>query len=172
MEDWRKVTSPFEYMVSNTGRVRRVGSEKDHSVCDHNGYLTIDLYANGKKKSKRVHRLVAECFIPNPDNKPEVNHKDGNKHNNNVDNLEWVIKKENCEHAWEKGLARPSYGMRGKSNPNAGRKGKRIRVVETGAVYSNLRECEEAIDGNGGHINDCLRGRQRSHRGLHFEYVD
>jgi hypothetical protein len=118
-----------------------------------------------------VHRLVAETFIPNPDNKPEVNHKDGNKLNNSVENLEWVTKKENCRHAWETGLAKPSYGMRGRSNPNAGRKGKSIRIVETGEVFSSSIECEKAINGNNRHINDCLKGRQNTHRGYHFEYI-
>lgn len=172
MEQWLKVNGGFEYLVSNDGRVRRCGCDHDHSVRDTKGYLTVDLYSDGNRSTKRVHRLVAEKFVPNPDNKPEVNHKDGNKHNNNASNLEWVTKKENCEHAWREGLAKPSYGMRGKKNPNAGRKGKPIRVVETGEVYPTLFACEEAINGNNRHINDCLRGRQRTHRGFHFEYVE
>lgn len=171
MDRWEKTSRNSNYIVSNTGRIRRDGVNKDHSVRDKKGYLTVDLYEHGKRRTERVHRLVAEAFVPNPDNKPEVNHKDGNKHNNNADNLEWVTKKENCEHAWNNGLARPSYSMLGRKNPNAGRKGKPIRIVETGEVFNSSLECEKAIDGNNRHINDCLRGRQNTHRGYHFEYV-
>lgn len=62
-------------------------------------YLRVCLSKQGVCKWKTVHRLVAETFIPNPDNKPQVNHIDGNKQNNNIQNLEWVTNKENCRHA-------------------------------------------------------------------------
>lgn len=171
MEVWKTTQSNSNYSVSNTGRVRRSNSAKDCSMRDRKGYLAVDLYENGERSTKRVHRLVAEAFVPNPDNKPEVNHIDGNKHNNCASNLEWVTPKENCRHAWDMGLVKPSYGMLGKKNPNAGRKGKPIRIVETGEIFNTLKECEEAIDGNNRHINDCLRGRQHTHRGYHFEYA-
>ena len=171
MSEWRPINGDFDYIVSDDGRVRRCGSTNDHSMRDTKGYLTVDLYRDSKRSTKRVHRLVAESFIPNPDNQPEVNHKDGNKHNNCVDNLEWVSKKDNCRHAWAMGLVKPSRSMLGKHNPHGGRKGKPILVVETGMVYKNLKECEEAIDGNNRHINDCLKGRQKTHRGYHFKYA-
>lgn len=168
---WEKVKSEHEYIVSNTGKVRRIGSEKDKTPKTSKRYEQVDLYKDGKRTTKAVHILVAEAFIPNPDNKPEVNHKDGNKHNNRVDNLEWVTHKENCEHAWRTGLSKPSRSMLGKKNPNAGRKGKQIRIIETGEVFNSTLECEKAIGGNNRHINDCLRGRQNTHRGYHFEYI-
>lgn len=172
MEKWKHVTGDYEYEVSTFGRVRKCGSNKIHSVRDKKGYLTVDLYHNGQRVTKRVHRLVADVFIPNPDDKPIINHIDGNKHNNNVNNLEWVTYTENSRHAWNTGLAKPSYGMVGKKNPNGGRKGKPIRIIETGEVFSSAIECEKAINGNNGHINDCLKGRQETHRGYHFEYVN
>ena len=171
MDEWAKTTRNPNYLVSNTGRIRRNGSDKDHSVRDRKGYYAVDLYENGERSTERVHILVAEAFVPNPNNNPMVYHKDGNKHNNNAENLEWVTNKENCDHAWKTGLARPSYGMLGKRNPNGGRKGKPIRIVETGEVFKNSLECEKAINGNNRHINDCLKGRQETHRGYHFEYV-
>ena len=170
--DWKEISDIPNYLVSTSGQIRRQGSSIDHSVRDRKGYLVTDLYINGNRYTKRVHRLVAEAFIPNPDNKPEVNHKDGDRHNNAASNLEWVTKTENCRHAWDTGLVRPSYGMLGKSNPNAGRKGRPFQIVETGETFGTLQECEKAINGNGRHINDCLRGRQHTHRGYHFEYVD
>lgn len=67
-------------------------------------YPTYNLTINNKKKQIKVHRMVAETFIPNPDNKPIVNHKDGNTHNFNINNLEWATEKENCQHAINTGL--------------------------------------------------------------------
>lgn len=171
MEKWVEVDENPNYLVSDTGRIRRKGSEVDHSVRDKKGYLTIDLYKDSERSTRRVHRLVAEAFIPNPEGKPEVNHIDGNRHNNNASNLEWVTSKENCRHAWDIGLMKPSYSMLGKKNPNGGRKGKPFKIVETGEVFDTLIECERAIDGNNGHISECLNGKQKTHRGYHFEYV-
>lgn len=93
MEEWREVIDNPNYQVSNTGRVRRNGHNKDKAVrVANDGYLKTDLYMDGKRKTKRINRIVAQAFIPNPENKPEVNHKDGNKLNNNVSNLEWNTK--------------------------------------------------------------------------------
>lgn len=71
---------------------------------DQDGYRTVRLCSNGKFTYPRVHRLVASAFIPNPDNKLEVNHIDGDKSNNNVNNLEWCTKSENMRHAYKTGL--------------------------------------------------------------------
>lgn len=68
------------------------------------GYLTVELFKNKKGKTYKIHRLVAEAYIPNPDNKRCVNHIDCNKQNNNVENLEWCTYSENLKHAWDNGL--------------------------------------------------------------------
>lgn len=173
MEEWREVSSNPNYLVSNTGRIRRKGSSKDKALINTKGYLTTTLYMNGKGKHERVNRLVAREFVYNPDpvNRNVVDHLDENKHNNNADNLEWVTHSENIKRAWKSGAMHATCGMRGHSNPNAGRKGKPFKIVETGEVFNTLHECEAKINGNNRHINDCLRGRQQTHRGYHFEYL-
>ena len=115
-EVWKDIKEYEEiYQVSTLGNIYSVrrGRELKQMIHMHN-YLLVDLYNGGKKtrKMKRVHRLVAEAFIPNPLNKREVNHIDGDKRNNNVDNLEWATSSENKYHAYRTGLKRG----RGKDN--------------------------------------------------------
>ena len=91
------------YEVSSLGRLksldtfRHKGKIKNIRL-DKDGYFLIDLHKNKNAKTKRVHRLVAEAFIPNPNNLPQVNHKDENKHNNCVDNLEWCSQQYNMNY--------------------------------------------------------------------------
>ena len=105
------------YQVSNFGNIKSLPKvrhngrgtyiQKEKILKPSNtstGYKKIELCKDGKRKGFKVHRLVAIAFIPNPDNKPEVNHIDGNKINNNIDNLEWVTSSENTIHAYETGL--------------------------------------------------------------------
>lgn len=173
MDDkWNKVNGFPKYSVSSSGNVRNdsTGRMKELFV-DTKGYLSVDLYSHGERKRFRVSRLVGEAFIDNPESKPQINHIDGNKLNNSVSNLEWVTAQENVRHAFDNGLCHPSRSMLGRKNPNAGRHGKKVRIVETGEVFDSILECERAINGNNRHICDCLSGRQKTHRGLHFEYV-
>ena len=79
------------------------------------GYLVVSLYIDKKQKKFLIHRLIAQTFIPNPESLREVNHKDGNKLNNFVSNLEWVTSKQNKEHAWENG----SYKHKGEDHFNS-----------------------------------------------------
>jgi hypothetical protein len=74
------------------------------------GYRYIHAKVSGRKTKIYIHRLVAEAFIPNPENKPEVNHKDGDKTNSHVDNLEWCTSKENTQHAYKIGLMNAPKG--------------------------------------------------------------
>jgi hypothetical protein len=116
MEIWHPCAG-FEthYEVSNFGSVRSIARsvpnrwENSSRVSpaktlrpgkSKNGYLTVNFCVDGIKSNQNVHRLVARAFIPNESNKPQVNHKDGNKHNNHVHNLEWVTVSENGLHAY------------------------------------------------------------------------
>lgn len=115
------------YQVSNKGRVKsikRTVKVEGHPQYDHttipgkilspqtntNGYYHVCLFKNNKRKYKRISRLVAEHFIPNPENKPEVNHINGIKTDNYADNLEWVTCRENINHAHKNGLTNPAKG--------------------------------------------------------------
>lgn len=125
LEIWKNIKG-YEgvYQVSNLGNVRRINNyiEQNKGATrykrlieykilkfnyDKQKYLLVHLCVNGVRKCKKVHRLVAEAFIENTNNKPYVNHKDGNKQNNNVDNLEWVTPSENNIHAYKLGLTNP-----------------------------------------------------------------
>lgn len=94
---WKPIKGFKSYQISNTGLIKR--ANKILSPFNNQGYLRILLHEGDKHQKKLVHRLVAEAFIPNPDNKPQINHIDLDKKNNHVDNLEWVTNKENVAHA-------------------------------------------------------------------------
>ena len=94
-----------DYMVSNKGRIYSLKTNSFMEGAKHHGYIRIKLRdENGKTVLKHKHRIVAESFCDNPDNKPFVNHIDGDKENNHPNNLEWVTAKENTHHAIENGL--------------------------------------------------------------------
>lgn len=106
-EEWLPIPNWEGYHESNYGRTKSFHKGKQLIVKPHlsrNGYLQMSLHKDGKQKTFRVHRLVALYFIPNPENKPEVNHKDGHPLNNHVSNLEWATGSENQRHAVDIGL--------------------------------------------------------------------
>jgi hypothetical protein len=117
MEVWKKIEGFENYEISNLGRLKGLEittkfgcSFKTYPerICkfwkDKKGYEYFTFNINGKNKHKLIHRLVATAFIPNSNNKPQVNHIDGNKSNNNIENLEWCTVKENLKHARDNGL--------------------------------------------------------------------
>lgn len=96
---------PDGYIINTDGSITESKSgNKKKTYKDKDGYSILLLSKKGKLKSYRVHRLVAYRYLSNPYNKPQVNHKDGNKSNNNVDNLEWATASENVKHAFDTGL--------------------------------------------------------------------
>lgn len=149
-----------KYEVSNRGDVRNPKGEYLKPFPIPKGYLVVDLCHNGKKTHIRVNRLVAEAFIPNPDNKAEVNHKNGNKADNRVENLEWSTKSENMIHAYRSGLqTKGRHPIR------------KVRCLEDGKVYPTAGEAARTY-GIAPHAvtNSCQR---MSTRGKHnFRYVE
>jgi len=91
--------------IRKNGRIDNRKGKVLKPKIDKYGYQVITLSKNGIRKTYTIHQLVAKAFIPNPENKKTINHKDGNKMNNYVDNLEWATEKENQQHKWKNGLA-------------------------------------------------------------------
>ena len=98
--EWKKIEGYEKYEVSNTGLVKSLVKKQPviliPQINKKNGYLCVDIYTNKKRKNSTIHRLVANAFIPNIDNKREVDHIDGNRQNNNVENLRWAHHYENA----------------------------------------------------------------------------
>ena len=114
-EIWKDVVG-YEgiYKISNFGRVKSFKQNKVVILKKvlNDGYYSIGLRKDGKRFKAKIHRLIAQAFIPNPDNKPFVNHIDGNKQNNCIENLEWVTGSENVRHAWQIGLNKSQKGSK------------------------------------------------------------
>lgn len=144
-ETWKNVVG-FEnkYKISNKGNVKALRSKtrriaiikKPHH--DKNGYLTIVLYSKHKTLSISLHRLVAIHFISNPKGEKQVNHINGIKTDNRVENLEWVSCKENIRHAWINGLSNVSHNQL-KSVSNM------VIDIKTNITYKSITEASKAI---------------------------
>ena len=160
-EEWRDIKGyEGKYMVSNLGRVKSLnysntGKEGILNARDNGkGYLRVILWKDGKDKKYRINRLVAQAFIPNPDNLPEVNHKDEDKTNNRVDNLEWCSRQYNIEYSQGKAV----IGI----NKVSG------LIVE----FPSAREAERQTGINSRNICACLKGRQKSTGGFYWHYSE
>ena len=155
MEIWKDIKG-YEglYIISNTGKVKELKRNKLLKPVLQKGYLYIHLCKNSKDKSYLLHRLVAQHFIDNPDNLPEVNHKDEDKVNNNASNLEWCDAKYNS-----------NYGTRNK------RKGKPIQCIETGKIYWGAREMERQLGIKHNNIAKAIKNGTQA-GGYHWQYVD
>ena len=136
MEEWKDIPGYAGlYQVSNLGRVKslRFNKERIMKSTNSHGYQSIELCVNNVRFITGVHRLVAMAFLPNPQNLPEVNHKDRNRSNNCVDNLEWVTQSENVAHAYRHGvLPRSTY----QNQPNQ----ITIKDIKTNTEYFSIRE--------------------------------
>lgn len=163
-EQWAWITGYEDrYMVSTLGQIKsfvvdKVDGKLMKLINDKNGYKKINLYKNGKKTTFQVHRLVAIAFIPNPENKPQVNHIDEDKTNNNVSNLEWVTAKENTNH--------------GTRNVRSGESiSKAVRNITTGVVYKSQTAAAAELGLIQGSISRCCSGRRKTTGDFEWEYV-
>ena len=189
-EEWRDIVGYEEkYQVSNLGEVKslnykRTKKEKILKTGKNtSGYSYVNLCKDGKKKTYHVHRLVAQAFIPNPNNYSEVNHKDENKENNCVKNLEWCDRKYNCNYGTRNKKA--SKAISGKNHPMYGKhhseetkrkisKANEIPVycVELDRVFNSCKECAEELGLNRGNICHMLKGKRKTTGGYHFRYEE
>ena len=148
-----------KYQVSNQGRVWSVVSQRYLKPrLTNNGYCVVQLRTlNGKQKNEFVHRLVALAFIENPNNLPQVNHKDENKQNCNVDNLEWCDAKYNT-----------NYGTR---NLRAAQSlYKKVYCVELDRIFNSIKEAGEVLHINRNNITEVCKGRRETCGGYHWQY--
>jgi len=183
-EIWKDIPN-YEglYQISNLGRVKsleRIVLQKNgrkrvqHELIRkprkvYKGYLQIDLWKNHEYSAKRINRLVAQAFIPNPENKPEVNHIDGNKENNCVDNLEWVTGKENMQHAIRTGLWKASH------SPKKNRKSKKIIQLDDEnnviKVWDSIRDIMKYYNLKySSHIYACINGKRNHYKNYKWKY--
>ena len=199
-EEWKKIAEFPNYSVSNMGRVRndRKNTLMGNSY-DSKGYYRVALSKNNKRHARRVHRLVAMAFIPNPQNKEQVNHLDGNKTNNVVSNLEWCTNQENQDHYWEyldNGNRSKKISKRVKEaykkNPNLSvqkriafqknkakiiegtklKLSKKIIRVEDGKIYNSISDASTELNISDGNIIAVCKGKRRAAGGYHWKYYE
>lgn len=178
MEETQEIWKPIKgfeglYEVSNLGRVKaltRTIRSKRNYVRTHkgvmlrqqiecNGYYRVRLSKNSKAFRFVTHRLVAIAFIPNPHNYPQINHKDENKLNNHVDNLEWCTPKYNI-----------NYGTGIKRR--ASKRGKKVLCVETGKIYNSQVEAAKELNLQRKLVNRSCRFPHRKTGGFHFRNLE
>lgn len=169
-EKWRDVVG-YEglYKVSDLGRIYSISSNKLLFECKTNdGYIRNCLTKNGGQKLKRFHRIVAESFIPNPDKLPQVNHIDGDKSNNRVNNLEWVTAKENIDHAVKLGLIKSGGNYpHSKSIYCYDLYGRFIREYDSATDFCIENEISKSLSSN---IRCVCLGKYQSFKGYMFKY--
>lgn len=142
MEQWKVVKGFENYLVSSLGNVKTINGKLKKVVYDSkNDYGYVELWKNNKGKKFRIHRLVAETFIPNTLGKEQVNHIDGDKKNNCVSNLEWVTPKENIRHAIENDLSSIKYGSKNLASKLKEEDVKYIR--ENARINKSVKELSE-----------------------------
>lgn len=154
ISNYGEIKSINRFVRSSTGRKRFVMGRMIKQKHNKDGYQFVTLSKNGQLQNHYVHRLVAETFIPNPANKPQVNHIDGNKTNNFINNLEWVSVSENAKHAYKNGLS---------SNIGATHSFAQ-KVIDkcTGKKYSCIKEAADDLGMNYNTLRNMLCGSNKN----------
>jgi hypothetical protein len=166
MEEFFKDIEGYEglYQVSNLGRVKSLGKVngltksrlKKEKILkfggNGKGYMMVSLWKDKKESRKLIHRLVAKAFIINKENKPYVNHLDGIKNNNNVENLKWVTASENTTHAF-------SFGLN-----------KSVKIIDsnTGIIYQSIKEASSSYLISAEYLGQMLRGIRKNKTTLQY----
>ena len=177
-EEWRAIDGTNgRYEVSNTGKIRSMNYKRTGTVRellpakDKKGYFRTAIVINGKPKTIKVHREIAKAFIPNPCNLPQINHKDGNKTNNNVSNLEWITNVDNAHHAIKNGLFVNSYTAAKKANDE--RKKPIVATKDDASLmFDSINEASRQLNLSRRHIQNVLKHERKQCGGYSITYVD
>lgn len=166
LEQWKSISEASNYEVSNLGNIRnKTTLQILKGRLSKSGYYQVSIKINetGKFSNRYIHRLVAQYWIDNPKNKREVNHKDGNKLNNNVENLEWVTSSENQKHRHSIGITKTSQRRVGKFTVD----GVLIKA------FNSIKEAAD-LDNNGIRvsIDNVLQGKRNTLKGYVWKYLD
>jgi hypothetical protein len=156
----KKIKGFENYSIDEKGRVwSHVIQRFIKHQMNRYGYLTVKLSNNGKKMHKSVHRLVAEAYLDNTENKKEVNHIDGIKTNNNLENLEWATRSENAKHSWNNGLQKHSQ-----KRLDAVREKISIIVLDlqTGVYYNSIAEAAKLYKIHPMSLREMLNGKYKN----------
>lgn len=145
MGNWKRISEYPIYEVSDVGEVRNSETGRILKPRSVNGYSHVTLCDKDGHHQRSIHRLVATEFIPNPTNRPMVNHIDGNRTNNQVDNLEWCTNSENMKHAYRTGLQKviPSQIAYSLSKSREVRQ-RPVQNIETGITYESIVDCAKS----------------------------